>query len=436
MTIPLPKNPLVLLIILSLLAHLAALAVLEGKRIDLGTPVALQSQVTVELKDPGEEASGASVRKSGRPSGASSAPKLVRGSSGSNQVAGGRSAARYPAEEVTKEPAKEPARQEAAYSDSAAPRQESDLRRDARVPDAAGQESTRPMEDPARPTQAGSPVAGISASGVPTAAGASLPVAEPARAARNLKLEPPLRRADEFLAGTSERLTYRITLRGVPVGQAVLAARREQAGVRITLTVTSFPLITEVFPVDDEVETELIAGNYIVTKIRQHEGSYSRQAGYTLMLRERKAFAADRLRGQFVSDPLPREDVTDVLSGFYFLRNQPVQVGKSLLLQLYDSGGYAPTMVEVLRQELIRVPGLGEIETLVLQPHLKNAGFFRSTGPILIWLSADRFKVPVRMQTSIPLGTITAELVSSEVESGSAGTRPKSNRFDRYLLTD
>ena len=169
-------------------------------------------------------------------------------------------------------------------------------------------------------------------------------------------------------------------------------------------------------PLTISVETHLVCGNYLVTKIRQHEGSYTRNTGFTLMLRERKAFSLGRLRGGFITEPLPRDDVLDVISGFYYLRSQPIEAGKSLLLHLYDGDEYAPTVVEVLRNERIYVSGLGEVETLVVHPLLTIFGYFQRSGEMLVWLTADEYKVPVRMQTSIALGKVTAELVSAEAE--------------------
>jgi len=249
---------------------------------------------------------------------------------------------------------------------------------------------------------------------------------------RQLHLPPPLRQAGEFLGVTRETLTYRITLHGVKVGEATLDATNDNGAVRIVVKVSSAPWVSAFYPVDDEITTELVAGNYLVTSIRQREGKFVGNTGFTLMLREKKVFSTRRLLDgdRLVTEPLPRSDVTDVVSGFYYLRNQPLEVGKTVLLQLYDSGKYAPTEVEVLRREKIEVPGLGTVPTLVILPHLKTAAIFRRTGDILIWLTADSRKVPVRVETSIPIGAVRAELVSSEVERGPEERRGEERAAD------
>ena len=135
------------------------------------------------------------------------------------------------------------------------------------------------------------------------------------------------------------------------------------------------------------------------------------------MLREHKAFWVDRLTKRYDYQPLPADDVMDVVSGFYFLRNRDLEVGKEVLLHLFDSNEYSPTEVEVLRRERIDLPGSREVQTLVLHPLFKTAGFFRRTGDITIWLSDDQFRTPVHMETAIPLGKVTAELISAETET-------------------
>ncbi len=226
----------------------------------------------------------------------------------------------------------------------------------------------------------------------------------------------PVRRAEEFLATKKEKLTYRISLLKVPVGTAVMEASNKDGELLITTRITSNAVFSAIYPVDDLIETRMIKGNYLLTRVRQSEGSYRGDFGFTLMLREHQAFWVDRLTNRGNYQPLPVDDVMDAVSGFYFLRNRDLEVGKEQQLSLFDSNEYSPTTVEVLRRERIGLPGGREVDTLVLHPLFKTAGFFRRTGDIMIWLSDDKFRVPVRVETFITLGKVTAELVSAERE--------------------
>ena len=227
---------------------------------------------------------------------------------------------------------------------------------------------------------------------------------------------PPLRRAGEFLATEREKLSYRISMIGILVGNAELEAMQDKGEVRITLRIQSNSAISSLYPVDDFVETRHIGGNYIITRIRLKEGISRSDKGFTLFLRDKSVFWIDLIKKGSMRETIPNSEVVDILSGLYFLRNRPLQVGTSETLHVYDSDTYAAVPVEVLRRERIALPGFRHIETLVLQPHLKTEGILRRTGDILIWVTDDENRVPVRVETTIALGRVAAELTSSEVQ--------------------
>lgn len=291
------------------------------------------------------------------------------------------------------------------------------------APERADQPTAAPVAHEAAPaTEVLQPLPPEAASvETPAPATSAEAMAEPAPAARSPHLEvmPPLRKAEEFLASGREKLTYRITMLGIPVGEAVIEAvrGREREDITITTRVRSYPVISAIYPVDNVIETRLVAGNYLITRIRQREGAFTGDSGFTLMMREKKAFWADRLRNRYATHLLPREDVTDIVSGFYFLRNKRLEVGRPVVLHLFDSNEYAPTTVEVLRREGVTLPGGRTVETLVVHPLLKTAGIFRRTGDMMIWVTDDAFKVPVKMEAAISLGRVRAELVSAETDN-------------------
>ncbi len=226
----------------------------------------------------------------------------------------------------------------------------------------------------------------------------------------------PIRKADEFMSAKREKLTYRIVMYGIPVGSAVLEAVNDGNEVRISSTVSSNEAVSGIYPVSDYAETRLMGGVYIINRVRQKEGNFTSDTGFTLGLKEKTIFWVDRLHNRFATHPLPREDVLDILSGLYYIRNQRLEIGKSVLLHLFDSNRYAATTVAVLRREHVSLPGFRAVDALVVHPLVKTEGIFTRTGDLLLWLSDDENRVPVRLETTVPLGRVRAELVSAEVE--------------------
>lgn len=234
---------------------------------------------------------------------------------------------------------------------------------------------------------------------------------------------PPLRNTGEFVTKKRERLTYRIGMMGLPVGDAVLEAKNERGEVSLVLAVKSIPPFSSIYPVDDHIESRHAAGNFIITKIRQQEGAFRSNRGFTLFLRDKKVFWMDLITSRSVSEPLPNADVLDILSALYYLRNRPLQIGRTESLHVYDSDTYSELPVEVLRREQVELPYAKKVDTLVIKPLLKTEGIFKRTGDITIWLTDDENKAPVKVETEIALGKITVELISTDIP-GEVGGNP------------
>ena len=247
-----------------------------------------------------------------------------------------------------------------------------------------------------------------------TRTSAPAPARQPAALQHNASvtaIPPPLRTAGEFL--------------GVPVGSVELEAKNEKNEVRITLITRTNGVLSSIYPVDDVMETRhIIGGNFIITKIRQQEGAFRSDIGFTIFLRDKRVFWIDRIRNRYSNETVPTSDVLDTLSSFYYLRNRQLQVGTTEMLHIYDGDTYAPVPVEIVRQEEVRLRNFKEVNCLLLR-HAKQKGIFRRTGDMTIWLTNDENKVPVRVETTTPFGTVAVELVSAETTPREEGAKRK-----------
>ncbi|MFZ2949846.1 MAG: DUF3108 domain-containing protein [Desulfuromonadaceae bacterium] len=229
-------------------------------------------------------------------------------------------------------------------------------------------------------------------------------------------IPPPLRLAGEFMSSKSEKLSYLISLLGVPVGSVELEAKNENGEIWITLRTKTNTALSSIYPVDDIMETRHIGGNFIITKIRQQEGTFSSDVGFTIFLRDKRVFWIDRIRNRVSNETIPNSEVLDTLSSFYYIRNRALQVGTTEILHIYDGDTYAPVPVEILRQEEVRLRNFKKVDSLLLRHVKQKGGIFRRTGDMMIWLTSDENKVPVKVETTTPLGKVTIELVSAETQ--------------------
>jgi hypothetical protein len=74
-------------------------------------------------------------------------------------------------------------------------------------------------------------------------------------------------------------------------------------------------------------------------------------------------------------------------------------------------------------KETIDVPA-GKFNCIVVEPLVQEGGLFKSEGNIMVWLSDDQLRFPVKVKTKVVIGSIDAELTSYE---GLAG-KPTSKR--------
>lgn len=100
----------------------------------------------------------------------------------------------------------------------------------------------------------------------------------------------------------------------------------------------------------------------------------------------------------------------DVLSAFYYIRTQPLYVGKSFELSAVSGKKAYKLKVICHREETVEVPA-GRFKTWVIEPVLNDDGLFKSKGRLWIWITRDDRRMPVKMQSKIPVGSIKAELV-------------------------
>jgi len=101
----------------------------------------------------------------------------------------------------------------------------------------------------------------------------------------------------------------------------------------------------------------------------------------------------------------------NVISAVYYLRTFQYAVGKKLAFRVADEGKNIVFSGEVLRKEKLSTD-IGELDTIVVKPHITVDGAFTPVGDVLVWLTDDDRKFLVRLETKIKIGTIVAKLKS------------------------
>jgi uncharacterized protein DUF3108 len=110
------------------------------------------------------------------------------------------------------------------------------------------------------------------------------------------------------------------------------------------------------------------------------------------------------------SDATFTGQVQDVLSAIYFLRTQPLALGKTLHLTISDSGRVYQVPVRVVEKKRMKTI-LGRVEALRVDPQLFGpGGMMARNGHISIWYTNDHRRIPVKAKIKTDYGTFNVTL--------------------------
>ncbi len=221
----------------------------------------------------------------------------------------------------------------------------------------------------------------------------------------------PGRKIENKAFGVGEKLEYSVNYGFINAGNAVMEIDtiidiRGHKCFRVTSTARSNKFFSTFYRVSDQVlsfiEVEGIYSLWFEKHLR--EGNFKSDR-WISFLQDRNLAVNNK------QDTLKvPEFVQDVLSAMYYIRTQPLEVGKSLLVDNHTDNKNYPLEVKILRKEKIKV-GAGKFECFVVEPLLQEgAGVFQHKGKLTVWLTDDQYRLPVLMKSKIFVGSISAEL--------------------------
>lgn len=104
--------------------------------------------------------------------------------------------------------------------------------------------------------------------------------------------------------------------------------------------------------------------------------------------------------------------IQDIASVFYYIRTQPLEVGRSFEINVTDSGRVYRLPVKVVEKTLMKTV-LGKVQVVRVDPELFGEGrLVESKGSMSIWFTADALHIPVRAKVGTELGTLEVKLKS------------------------
>jgi hypothetical protein len=217
-----------------------------------------------------------------------------------------------------------------------------------------------------------------------------------------------------------EKLVFDLDYGFVTAGVAVMEIPRIKKisgrnAYHINFEVNSVPSFDMFYKVRDRYESYLDVEGLFPWRFEQHirEGGYTRD--FSAFFDHRKGNAKTS-EGEY-EIPLY---VNDIISAFYFARTldySNMRVNDLIPLKNFYKDKVYDLDVKFLGKETIEVPA-GKFECVIVEPLVKEGGLFKHEGNIIVWLSNDELKMPVKVRTKIIIGHVEAKLTSYEGLAG------------------
>jgi len=212
--------------------------------------------------------------------------------------------------------------------------------------------------------------------------------------------------------GTGEVLDFEIQYGVVSVGRARLETReveryRERPVLELVSRAKSAQWIDAVYKVRDEISSlfDLEALYSLRFRKQLREGDYRADFEAEYLHEQSVARYADGSESPLVPGS------QDILSALFYVRAFALQEGMVLHIPVHDGKKSYPLRVAVTGRERVETR-LGSYDCLVLEPTLQSQGLFKSEGRMLIYLSDDARRLPVKLKARAPVGAFTSELVA------------------------
>lgn len=214
--------------------------------------------------------------------------------------------------------------------------------------------------------------------------------------------------------GFGERLDYKVGYKFITAGTGFFQILPDpvyrgdgRMCFDIRFQVRSLESLDWLYRVKDSYRTVLDIDGVFPWEFEQHvrEGKYSRDFTAQFDQINHRAKVKDKYH------PIPPY-VHDIVSAFFYVRTM------NLGSMRKDSIFYLSNFFDDTTFKLgVRIKGkqttevdAGKFRCVVIEPLVVEGGLFKSEGNILIWVTDDERKIPVKVATKILIGYVTAEL--------------------------
>ncbi len=226
----------------------------------------------------------------------------------------------------------------------------------------------------------------------------------------------------------NQTLTYNVYWKVASAGVATLRLERLPNGTELKIIgdARSSRFVSTLYRVDDHFESLVSLRNFCSLRLTKqvNEGKRHRESIMEYLPAQRVFRYQDRDMAD-PSSPILRREVRapacaqDVLSALFYMQTQPLVLGKTVQVPLFDNGKAYNLSVEIQQRETVKTEA-GTFQAIRVEPRVFGE-LFKRPGRMYVWYSDDKDHRLVQLKARIPVGTITAVLAQNPPAQPSAG---------------
>jgi hypothetical protein len=107
------------------------------------------------------------------------------------------------------------------------------------------------------------------------------------------------------------------------------------------------------------------------------------------------------------------ENVQDIVSAFYYLRNHPaidnMNLNEAITIDMFFDDEVIKFRLKYLGTENLETK-FGTIKTRIFRPLVQSGRVFKEEESLTVWISDDDNKIPVRIKAALAVGSLKADL--------------------------
>lgn len=167
------------------------------------------------------------------------------------------------------------------------------------------------------------------------------------------------------------------------------------------------------FNVKDDYQTYMYKESMLPYRfIRKiDEGGYTKDEEILFNHEKNEAIVKNYKHNTVKKHPIG-DDIQDLLSSLYYLRNQnltKIKVNDEIEIKMFIDKEVTDFKLIFLGKETIRTK-FGKVNSLKFRPMVKAGRVFREQEGLTIWISDDENKIPLLIKASLAVGSLRADL--------------------------